>query len=401
MVNIKSITERIICFIIMINPILSLFFDNTGVRYHYISLPLLFICCLIVSLKNKKSFYKIFFISIITVTAIFIAIVNGGKIGKINNHLFNFLAFISLCILFSNDESISNLIKYLKCRKKMMFIILLIINIVEIYMFVTKKGFYYRFSWGGNFFKGTSSMPHTLSYLMLTTIIYSIVMFFICSEKKFLLFSMLPYFFIFESGARISLILAGILGLFEVDIVFSYKEKSKIVKFIKAMIICGMVFLIFKDKILESDLMIKILKRSDSSDASAGRTVLWGDLIGRYIHNPSKWLFGFGDDMVYYYSGINKTIGESIWAHNDFIQTLFGKGIVGIISYLIGLASYIKTIIKRNGNHYSLLIIAFFFLAAYLNGFYSYRDIMISVPMIYIMNDYLYNKRRIGEQNVE
>ena len=187
------------------------------------------------------------------------------------------------------------------------------------------------------------------------------------------------------------------LAIIFIDLFFSTKKTSTIVKIIKALLIFSIFIFIFKDQILSSSLFDKITKRKDSGNDSAGRYELWEFLITKYKSTPSKWLFGFGDDKVYYYSKFINSINLNIWAHNDFIQVLFGKGILGILCYLYALKKYIMCLLKNNKSYYSILFIFIFFSAAIFNGFYNYREIMLGIPFIFLLNILLSKKGEIAD----
>lgn len=390
--KIRISTDRMLFFLLIINPILSLIFDGTTIYYHYILLPIVYILLGINLIRRRKTSMIYLMVSCCMTIVILSAFLMGADKGKINNHLFNYLDTIMLFIYFSVSKNLEKFKIYISQRINIVFLCVLIINIVEGYLLITKNGYEYQYSWGGIFFHGTNSMPHTLSYLMLTALIYVMVLVVLRNKRWYAIFAIIPLYCVFESGARVSLLLAGILGLILFDLVFSKHTESKLIKGIKVTVVLGICTYILKDQIMNSDLMSKIVKRSSSGNNSAGRMDLWLDLLSRYVSTPIHWLLGFGDDKVYYYSNLNPNVSTSIWAHNDFIQILFGKGIVGLWCYIFAMVNYIRTLVTRNGNYYSLLLIGFYCISAILNGFYSYKDISLAIPFMLMVNDYLYNK---------
>jgi len=398
--KIKISMYRILFLILIINPIFSLVFDGTTIYYHYIMLPIVYLLLGFMFFRKKQNAMHFFIISACVVVITMFAILLGADKGKLNNHLFNYLDMILLCIFFAGSDNLEKFKAYVNQHVKMIFGCVLIINIVETYLLVTKAGYQYQYSWGGTFFHGTSSMPHTLSYLMLTTVIYTIGLVLVTNRSWYAVFSLIPLYCIFESGARVSLVLAAVLGLILFDLVFSKKTKSTLLKWVKAGVIISICAYALRDQIVSSDLFAKILKRNASGNSSSGRLILWLDLLSRYFNTPSRWVLGFGDDKVYYYANLNTAVGVSIWAHNDFVQILFGKGIVGLLCYLSGVVSYIKTLFKRNGNYYSFLLMAFYFIASLVNGFYSYKDISLAIPFVFMINDLLSNRKKEVERKI-
>jgi len=389
-VTLKKILNYFLFTLLLINPLLSLIFDNTKIYYHYITLPLIFIILFALYFRKitKKKLALFFFIILIFV-AFLLNFFNNADLGKINNHFFNYLDFILICFYFSNRKNLNLYDSFLSNKKYFLIIILSLINILELYLFVTKKGFMVSWSWGGNFFVGTNSHPHTLAYLMLVVIIISLYMTSKYSNRFYLVYCILPFILISESGARVALIMASFLGIIFSDLLFSKKNSSRFLKILKLFLICCVLFISFKDYILSSDLMNKIIKRQNSGNSSAGRIILWKYLLNLYFNSPNKWVFGFGDDKVYYYSYLIPKVHVNIWAHSDYIQVIFGKGLVGIILYASAIYNFINKNSKENGNLYSYLIIFVFIVGSFLNGFYNYRDIMLALPYMMLLNDYL------------
>lgn len=394
-INLIKILNNCLFMLLVINPILSLILDNTKVYYHYITLPLIFVILFILYFRKLT---KIKIIHLSFIVAIFIGLImnlmENADIGKINNHFFNFLDFVLICFYFSDKDNLKLYDSFLHRKKYILSILLVTINVVEFYLFITKKGFMVNWSWGGNFFVGTSSHPHILAYLMLVAIVLSLYMNLKNSNKLYLLYSIIPFLLIFESGARVALIMACFLGIIFSDLLFSNKTSSRALKLLKLVFVCIILFIIFEDKIMSSDLMNKVAKRQNSGNSSAGRLSLWKYLFDLYFKTPIKWFFGFGDDKVYYYSYLIPNVHVKIWAHSDYVQVLFGKGIVGIALYVSAIYKFVATNIKENGNLYSYLIIGVFFVGSFLNGFYNYRDIMLAVPYMMLLNRYLCYSRK-------
>ncbi len=391
-----NLKKTLLYFLLITNPILALAFGNTEIYYHYITLPIISFLIFSITFKKRNMYFLYLLLFTILINILFLIIL-GAEIGKINNHLFCYIDFVLLCVFFYNNKEIKNLYNWLKKHIKVLIAIIIAINIIEAYMFLSKKGFVFMYNWGGTFFVGTSKMPHTLAYLMIITIVLTFIASIIKNKRVILLLSILPFLLIFLSGARITLLMALPLAIIFIDLFFSTKKTSTIVKIIKALLIFSIFIFIFKDQILSSSLFDKITKRKDSGNDSAGRYELWEFLITKYKSTPSKWLFGFGDDKVYYYSKFINSINLNIWAHNDFIQVLFGKGILGILCYLYALKKYIMCLLKNNKSYYSILFIFIFFSAAIFNGFYNYREIMLGIPFIFLLNILLSKKGEIAD----
>lgn len=382
-----GLLQSFLFYLLIANPLLSLAFDGTTIYYHYVLFPLLF-ALMLFTLKSKKQ--KIILFSFLTILAAwgFTLLLNGAEMGKIHNHFFNFLDFILICVYFSDRKNNLEPFKNFLIKKALPIIVILVtIEIVDLIMFVTGNGFSVKQIWGGgSFFKGTSEIPHTFSYLMITVTLYSIVLSILLKKRSVLLLTILPAFFIYESGVRVALIYYTILLFIIVDLIFGFENENIFKKLLRVLILAGILFLIFKDAILHSDLYNKIIKRHASGNNSAGRTYMWKDLLGRYVQDPSKWMFGFGDDRVYQFSLENPLVRQSVWAHNDWIHTIAAKGLAGLLMYCYGMFFMIKSTLYKNKHIlYGLLMFGFYFIAAAINGFYNYREAMLSVPIIFLI----------------
>lgn len=399
----KISCKRAIFFLSLINPILSLVFDNTSVYYFYIMGPVIFLLLLYHNCKTCVYTRVSLYVTIVTFISVLLAIAYGvsrSGIGKINNHLFNFLDAVLLMLMLSHDDNIDYFRGLFKSKIFLAKLIVIITNIVELFLLITRRGYEYHYSWGGTFFHGTNSMPHTLAYLMQAIIVLDCLIIQYSGKKWFGLFCIIPFYTIFESGSRTSLVLSIFLLLVIIDLVFTQKQKSVVLKLLFVVIFAGVFLFVFRDKILTSDMINKILLRQSSGNDTAGRTYIWTNLMHEYLtsYNPLKYFFGQGDYMTYYYNLANPDVNVNVWAHNDFLQILIGKGMAGFLFYLYAMIKCFKNIIVKNRSVYKYAPICMVVLAALVNGFYSYRDLMLSLPFIVILSRYYDNGRPAGEK---
>lgn len=381
--------SKILYWLLLLNPLLSLVFDNTKVYYHYLVYPIIMLLLLMKEKGQGHLFKKSLLVCVCVGMSEIIAIIYGSPLGKLHNHLFNYVDAILLMIFYTRDDNIAEAIIFSKKHLKEILGVVIIINIVEIIMIALHKGFVYIYSWHGTFFSGTNKMPHTLSYLMLAVIIFNIVYMVLSHRKYACIWAIVPTYCVFISGARVSLLLCIILDAIILSYVFSEKKRNLFIKLIRILPIILLSAFLLKDKILESDLMAKIVSRSDSGNNTAGRTYIWIDLTKRFIinGNPLYYLFGMGDDKSYYFNSINPLVKSEVWAHNDIIQILIGKGIIGVSIYLIYLTKFFKKLIRRSGNIYTYAIICFVIVGIVFNGFYSYRDVNLCIPFLMVINE--------------
>lgn len=394
--KIRVNTINIMFMILVLNPIMSLLFDNLQIYYHYITYPLIMILLLIIERKQEHLYKTSIIICAMIVICEVFAIYEDGHLGKLHNHLFNYIDATLLMIFMTNTKNIENFDFLIKRHLRLIKYIVITINIVELIMLISHKGYVDVYSWQGTFFRGTNSMPHTLSYLMLATMIFGIIYIIYTHKKWFLVMFLVPSYCIFASGARVSLILAILLIAILLSYVMTEKEKNLIIKAFKILPPVIILLFLLRNKILNSNLMAKITTRITSGNSTAGRIYIWSDLLKHYLYDSSiiQYFWGQGDDKTYYFNLNNIRVGVEVWAHNDFMQIIIGKGFIGFFMYIIALLNYIKTLIRRSGNIYTLAIIVFIIVAAVLNGFYSYRDINMCIPFLMIINEKLSYKRK-------
>lgn len=382
-----------IFFLILLNPILSIVFDDTNVYYFYIMGPLLFLLLLFYNCKNRNIVRYSFFVTACTSFSVIFAILFGtsrSDLGKINNHLFSYLDCVLLLLLLSEDKNIRYFETLIIQKLTAIKFIVILINFIEGFLLITRRGYSYHFSWGGTFFHGTNNMPHTLACLMIVTLFFVCILIRYTEKRRYILGAIIPFLAIFASGARSLLLVSVFPMLLIIDMVFTKKQKSIFFKIMVVLLILIVIAFIFRNEILTSDLWNKILIKQDSGNNSSGRLYMWSDLINRYIHsyNPIKYLFGQGDYMTYYYNSVNPLVHVNVWAHNDFLQILVGKGALGLFFYIYALVRCGSNIFKNNKNFYKYFILASIILAAIINGFYSYRDIMLVLPFIIVLARY-------------
>lgn len=389
--------NQMLYFLLIINTLLSLAFDSTKIYYFYILGPIIAIMLTWLMRKNKRNMIVVFIMYILLIFNVVNAWASNASLsnfGKINNHFFNYIDVILLLLYFSKDNRIREFWEYTLEKKNLLKLVVLITILVELFYLITGKGYQLRWNWGrGNFFRGTSNSEHTLSYLMIVILIYIIFLLFIEGKKRIAILSVIPLYAIFESGARAALILAVFPLMMIVDLVFTRKQKQIFVKVVAFSGLCALTLLFLKDQILQSNLFIKIIARNDSGNSSAGRLYIWSDLISKYIHDSSisQYLMGQGDYMIYKYNAVNPLVNVEVWAHNDFLQILVGKGLIGVLLYVSSGIKCFYNVIKKNKSLYSIFPILMIVLAAMVNGFYNYKDLSLQIPFIVGLSRY-YNQ---------
>lgn len=398
MSHIKIPYTNVLLWLLVLNPVLSLVFDGTKVYYYYLMGPLIAFLLTSMFLEDSEYSQKCKIIVGSFSACILLAIFYATSLGKIHNHMFNYLNTVLLFLYCLNNKNIKKLKHFFVEKIRFVKLSIIFINIVEAFYMISRKGYEFRFNWGGTFFKGTSAMPHTLSYLMLAVIIISICIILVENKGHFAIATIIPFYAIFQSGARVTLLATGLFALIIADILYVKKQKITKKNLLIALGVVIVAVFLLKGVIIESDLWKKTMLRIKEGNFSAGRFSMWGDLLYHYVHDSNilQYFLGQGDDKTYYFNYLNPKVNVTVWAHNDFIQILVGKGLLGLSIYLYFGYMYIKKLFKRNGSYNTFFILGAILILAILNGFYTYRDISLVIPFIFIMNDYLFmNKKTI------
>lgn len=266
---------NIMFMILTINPILSLLFDNKQIYYHYITYPFIMTLLLIIEQNRKGLCQTSAIVCGMVVLCEAFAILGNSHLGKLHNHLFNYINAILLMVFMTNSKNIESIDSLIKQHLRLIKNTVIIINIVELSMLILHKGYVDVYSWKGTFFQGTNSMPHTLSYLMLATMIFGITYIIYTRKKWFSLMLVVPTYCIFSSGARVSLMLVAILIAILLSFVLTEEQKNLIIKAMKIVPLVVVLLFLFRNKILNSDLMAKITVRSISGNLTAGRIYIY------------------------------------------------------------------------------------------------------------------------------
>lgn len=382
--TLKKFNYELLFIIVMISPILSLLLDKTSF-YNYLA-PIITVILFLISILEKK-FYSLLLV-LIGILCVLNALFITEDSGKVYIHFFSFMNTVLLFNLFSDFKIIDRFRTFFNKHKKTLVVEVLIIWLVEALLIVLHKGFLYRYSWGGSFFLGTSQMPHTMAYLMMMTIIIYMCLL-ISAGRKF------PYYFLFAvpflaiylSGARVVLAATLGLSLVIVDYIFTSNHKSIMFKITVYSLFVLLFILIFHKEIVNSNLWQKIILRQNSGNNSAGRSYMIQYMLPNFISdtNPLHILLGQGDDRTYLYNLQNIYVNSSVWAHDDILQILIGKGILGLVIYILSFFHYIRFMFMNKNMYVEFILLAIILGLMFINGFYTYRDTSLGIPYISLL----------------
>lgn len=326
-------------------------------------------------LKSKKK--MVIVLALFSLYVFYIITLRG--IGSVLNLYFYSYIFLFSVELFCIDENFrQNFTMYFNNNSKRFLIYAYIIFILILYSILYKNG-YRKDSSGAFFLYGPFSLPHTLAYIML--VLYCGISLYDKENKKMI--AIIAKFFavvcIMLSAVRSATI--GLIILMFIDL-FSMKSKSKksIIIFIA---IIGFIYVYTQtDMIKNSPLMIKTQYASNvGGSASSGREIYREIALKAYMNdsNVLHRFLGVGIEGVTNY--IYEAIHVRIQAHNDYVNTLVGYGILGLFIFVL---LQIKVCKNFKSNNNGLIFFIFIFLLGFYNGFVFYVMLTSSLPVIVV-----------------
>ena len=125
-----------------------------------------------------------------------------------------------------------------------------------------------------------------------------------------------------------------------------------------------------------------------------GRSDFWRIDIQAFLESPVlRKLFGNGFSYVY---DINEaTIGNRIYAHNDWLNILLNFGIFGFIPYLLSyLTAWIRSV-RHCDLTLKILILMFYAFNAMFNMVYVYAAAVMSIGLVFIAASHSGNSYRV------
>lgn len=376
--NIISLILIFMPIIIFLNEIL--FTDDNLIYIFFILVSTLEL------LRKKSTIVKgIFFISYL----LFIFLLQKNNIlidGKYYLQFLYFLNFTLFMIVVLRRSFVNDLEKNIKRNINLICNQIHFIFIILTYLLVTGKGF--KRNWDMNYFKGFSRTQHTFSYLAISLAILCIYIFLNRKKNIYLLYSIVLCGMVILSGARSSLIFLFIIGLG-----YIYIDRLKLIKLRYIIVIIVTLGIIFSN----SQIIDKTLREKSISNYN-GRIDISRTILNEYRNlNTFEKTLGVGGDKVYLVT--QRYLNNSIWAHNDFIQILYGFGLVGLVILLIVYLKLFK-LLKQWGKDIAIILTFSILILANINGVFNYKEFTLFIPyyIIFItsIKEYRYNSVKIN-----
>ncbi len=189
---------------------------------------------------------------------------------------------------------------------------------------------------------------------------------------------------ILQAGARTFIVPIGIICI----IFYIYCVRNKTSKKLAyPFIIFGAYYLFNKSNMIEK--FISTINNTNTSanklvSFSSGRLDFWMIDLKEFINYPLiNKIFGAGFDHVYLVNQ-QQYYGSYIWAHNDFITTILGAGIVGIIIYLIAMFKLYRSAKRKVNSKFVIILLTLYFAFVwFVNGLFSLQHYLYSFVILY------------------
>lgn len=301
------------------------------------------------------------------------------------NELMLFSDFILIIVYSYRRKSINIYKEIIEENKKLAFILSIIILLVFSISFISGSGWINV--WEGLQFVGVISFPHDACYFFVGMQFYFVLFYYMFNKKiiKNICIVANTMFFIFAlfTNARTPFILSAFIFIYFLH-KLSYK-KYILIYFTITIPLSLMLIALILNKIsyeflYNLPIINKFIVTIQRGNFTSSRDVIWERIINSY--NTS---FNLIDKLIGKGTGFSQSInyaavGKRLWAHNDFLETLVCTGYYGLSVYLYTLVLLAKKIKSK------IFILVFIFVA-FTNGIFVYRQIVVFIPIIFILLD--------------
>lgn len=119
---------------------------------------------------------------------------------------------------------------------------------------------------------------------------------------------------------------------------------------------------------------------------TSGRSVFWSyDLKAILNDSLQSLIFGHGVNWLFYLN--YAYFGNTLWAHNDYLQLLSDYGFIGVFIYIWSIISLVRNLLSGKRCSILIIFIALFMWAfnAFFNMFYTYFCASLSFPFFLLV----------------
>ncbi|MBE5962333.1 MAG: O-antigen ligase family protein [Lachnospiraceae bacterium] len=321
------------------------------------------------------------------------AIIKTNGMPYVFNDLFYF-AFFCIYTLFIVYRQ-KAFYTYLEVKKKYVLCVISIWSIIVLISLFSstsyiKGGYFVSFS--GNVFRLATASVYILSMVLLL----------VNSNKKYILYTILPMYCIFSGGSRTYLALSMVLFMM---ILYMVCGNRKVFVMISIPMIALLLIFLLNSNIMQKILETVQVQKSSTNEEflrnfTSSRSVFWeADIKAYQAGNIFEKLFGYGFNHVY---DVNvAAVHAKIYAHNDFINIALNFGMAGVVLYLI-IFKKMYDVCKKNSKIKGVLnwgIIFIWLFNAMFNMFYTYFCSVAAYPFLVIgVSEFIKSREMIKEK---
>lgn len=255
---------------------------------------------------------------------------------------YSYIALAYLFLIFSKKDFLTKFEMFLKKSGRQA------LYSIYIYWFVIIISIFFfdglQMGWGVSIpiLYGPCELPHELAYSI-------IIIYCMCAEvyrenkKNFILFLKgVCFFSIIRTGVRSAFLAFFVIMIIDFYSLYSIKKKVII---ISLGLFCLMYISVFTDLIVNNPIIAKSISAVFNSGSITNQRGLFSNVVLSAYNKKStilEWFFGMGIDGVRGTLKNHPAVGVAIHAHNDYVNTLCGYGIVGLIIIIAGQYSVLK-----------------------------------------------------------
>ena len=197
---------------------------------------------------------------------------------------------------------------------------------------------------------------------------------------KALLYSILPLYAGLQGGSRTYFVLICIMAL----LVLLNCRLSKGQIFVLVFLISALVIWQFASSGIASKMAnVTSVEQRDYSGMgflgtlTSGRSEFWlYDLQAFFKLNPLQQFVGNG--FSFSFDTNLESVGNYIFAHDDFINILMESGYIGLIVYFLSVGQFLASVSNKIVGHQYFLLVFIWLFNAFVNSFYTYTSSVIA-----------------------
>lgn len=317
-------------------------------------------------------------------TSIFITLINFQDISQGIEDAIYWVVTILILALCNDQRFLSNLWNAIELNKNPIKCLTYTLNIFMAVCLLIPSC--YRANWEGKYFVGFGFSEHAICSGACLLAVFNLFLLRKKSKCKLTdgIILVPSILVVLQAGARTFIVPIGIIAA--IFYVYCVRNKS-FKKLAFPIIILGAYYLFNKSNMLEKFITATNNIYTSSNrlvSFSNGRLDFWLIDIKEFISYPLiNKIWGNGFDHVYFVNQ-QQYYGSYIWAHNDFITTILGAGIIGTVIYLVAMFKlYRYAKININSKFVIALITWYFVFVWFINGIFTLQHYLYSFVVLY------------------